>query len=556
MAQKKITIYQVLPRTYTNLNAHSVENGTLEENGVGKMNDFTPELLERIREQGYTHLWFTGLLEHATQTDYTAHGIRLDHAEVVKGKAGSPYAIKDYFDIDPDLAVEVPQRLAEFKALVKRTHKAKLRVIIDFVPNHVAREYHSDCAPRGMQDLGEGDDTQVHFSPQNNFYYFPNETLQLGAICPTGSTYEELPAKATGNDVFSPWVSANDWYETVKLNYGVDYLNGRSEHFSPIPATWEKMVGILLYWAAMGVDAFRCDMAEMVPVAFWEYAIAKVKEQYPKLLFIAEVYNPQAYRAYIHHGGFDYLYNKVGLYDTLRAIVRGEESARVITHRWQEVDDIRDHMLNFLENHDEQRIASPFFAGCAEKARPAFVVSALLDRAAVMVYGGQEVGEQGMDKEGFSGVDGRTTIFDYWGVAGLQKLQQQTLDENERALYDFYQRVVTFARENKAIAQGESFDLMYVNQDNAAQFNPDQQYAFLRKKGRTTVLVVANFEEEAKEVALRIPAHAFEHLKLKAGAKQAVDILTDITQTLHLSPDVPLSLHLPAHNAVVLNFQN
>lgn len=555
MTKKKITIYQVLPRTYTNASTTNIENGSKEENGVGKMNDFTPELLNRIREQGYTHLWYTGLLEHATQTDYSAYGIRKDNAEVVKGRAGSPYAVKDYFDIDPDLAVDVPKRIAEFKALLKRTHKAKLRFVMDFIPNHVAREYFSDNKPAGLTDLGEGDNPNLAFSPQNNFYYFPNTTLHLDSVLGHPGTYVESPAKATGNDRFSEWPERNDWYETIKLNYGVDYLNNRSEHFSPLPSTWEKMTNILLYWASFGVDAFRCDMAEMVPVAFWEYAIKRVKAEYPKVEFIAEIYNPNEYRNYIHRGGFDYLYNKVGLYDSLRAVIRGEQSASCITARWQEVDDIRDNMLNFLENHDEQRIASPFFAGSAEKARPAFVVSALLDRAATMVYGGQEVGEKGMDKEGFSGEDGRTTIFDYWGVKGLQALQRQELSLEERQLYDFYQRIVCFARDNKAIAEGESFDLMYVNPHSPA-FNPDKQYAFLRKQGRDAVLVVANFDNEARQVEINIPQHAFDFLKLRSGTKTATDILTDAATSFLLSPTVPVTITVPANNATVLHFKN
>lgn len=556
MTKKKITIYQVLPRTYTNSVTTNIKNGSKEQNGVGKMNDFTPELLTRIREQGFTHLWYTGLLEHATQTDYSAFGIRKDNDEVVKGRAGSPYAVKDYFDIDPDLAVDVPLRMAEFKALIKRTHKAKLRFVMDFIPNHVAREYFSDNKPAGIIDLGEGDNTSIAFSPQNNFYYFPNTSLHLDSILGHPGTYAEHPAKATGNDRFSEWPERNDWYETIKLNYGVNYLNNRSEHFSLLPSTWEKMTNILLYWASFGVDAFRCDMAEMVPVAFWEYAIRQVKLKYPKIEFIAEIYNPNEYRNYIHRGGFDYLYNKVGLYDSLRAVIRGEQPASCITARWQEVDDIRDNMLNFLENHDEQRIASPFFAGSAEKARPAFAVSALLDRAATMVYGGQEVGEVGMDDEGFSGKDGRTTIFDYWGVKGLQVLQHQTFSPQEHQLYDFYQRIVRFARDNKAISEGESFDLMYVNCTNFADFNPEKQYAFLRKKGRDVVLVVANFDNQPHTLRINIPSHAFDYLKLRKGTKMATEILTDKAVSLDLSPDAPTLVTVSPNNATVLHFKN
>ena len=281
-------IYQIFTRLYGNKTKNNKPNGTLQENGSAKMNDITATKLQRISRMGFTHVWFTGLIEHATQTDHTAFGISKDHPAVVKGKAGSPYAIKDYYDIDPDLAVSVPDRMKEFKALLNRTHKAGLKMVIDFVPNHVARHYHSDAAPKGVEDLGEKDDTTKGFDPQNNFYYLPGQQLRTDFARSAAQTepYVELPAKATGNDCFNASPSRNDWYETVKLNYGIDYQGGRATHFSPTPSTWKKMTDILLFWAEKGVDAFRCDMAEMVPTAFWSHAVAAVKKEHPDVLFI------------------------------------------------------------------------------------------------------------------------------------------------------------------------------------------------------------------------------------------------------------------------------
>ena len=556
---EKITIYQVLPRLYGNTTANNIPGGDIHENGCGKLGDFTPEVLKRIKDFGFTHIWYTGVLEHATQTDYTTYGIAKDHPAVVKGKAGSPYAIKDYYDICPDLASAPEKRMKEFEALVRRTHKAGLKMLIDFVPNHVARSYHSDAKPARVKDLGEGDDMAKGFSPQNNFYYLPGQmfsTENFEEDRAANVPYREYPAKVTGNNCFSPRPGRNDWYETVKLNYGVDFYAGGTPHFDPVPDTWDKMTAILLFWAKKGVDGFRCDMAEMVPAEFWAYAIAKVKEKYPKLIFVAEVYNPGEYRRYLQ-SGFDYLYDKVGLYDTLRAVVRGEASASCITGQWQCVDDIRTHMLYFLENHDEQRIASDFFAGSGEKARPALAVSAFMGTNPLMIYAGQELGERGMDAEGFSGRDGRTTIFDYWHVDTLYRLchgDLLTCTPDQQALYAYYNNIVKLCNSEAALREGTFYDLQYANYVADNGYNADRQYAFLRAAGKEKMLIVANFADQDVHVGVRIPENAFAFMGLREGLCSAHDLLSGEMQTLEFRKDGAAFVEIPANNAVVLKF--
>lgn len=418
MASNKIILYQIFTRLYGNRCQTRKPFGTIEENGCGKFNDFTPSVLKQIREMGVSHVWYTGVIRHATQTDYSSYGIPKQHPAVVKGRAGSPYAITDYYDVDPDLAVNVDKRMEEFEKLVSCTHRAGLKMIIDFVPNHVARQYKSIMKPIGVKDLGEDDDVEKGFDPEhNNFYYCPGQAFMPYFDLYHGETepYTEYPAKATGNDHFDNAPGRNDWYETVKLNYGVDYYAGGIGHFDPMPDTWNKMLQILLYWAAKGIDGFRCDMAEMVPAEFWRWATAKVREQYPEILFIGEVYNPALYRHFIA-SGFDYLYDKVGMYDAMCDVICHRRTTDAITWAWQQTDDIQDNMLYFLENHDELRLASDFLAASGDKAKPALVVNALMHRNPFMLYFGQEWGERGMDSEGFSGHDGRTTIFDYWSL--------------------------------------------------------------------------------------------------------------------------------------------
>ncbi|MBP3247673.1 MAG: alpha-amylase [Prevotella sp.] len=550
MASNKMIIYQVFTRLYGNRCTNRMEDGTIAENGCGKLNDFTPKSLKAIKEMGVSHIWYTGVIRHASQTDYTQYGIPRQHAAVVKGKAGSPYAITDYFDIDPDLAENVEQRMQEFEALVERTHKAGLKVIIDFVPNHVARQYHSICKPKGVKDLGEEDNPQNGFDPQNNFYYCPGQRFHpyFDLYHGEAEEYYEEPAKATGNDCFHNAPGMNDWYETVKLNYGVDYYAGGVGHFNPIPNTWDKMTEILLFWAAKGVDGFRCDMAEMVPAAFWHWATDKVKYRYPECVFIGEVYNPGEYRNYLG-AGFDYLYDKVGMYDTVRSVICNQQSAHAITGAWQQTDDIKQHMLYFLENHDEQRVASDFFAGDGRKGIPGLVVSALLQQNPLMIYFGQEYGERGMDKEGFSGCDGRTTIFDYWSVDTMVRAANRKYTIREKYIYDMYCKVMTLAQKEKAITQGEMFDLMYANG------HLQRQYAFIRKHGTEAILVIANFADQATTVNVNIPAHAFDYLGLSEKNAQVTDLLTDTKSRLHFKRDEAVQVEVPENGAAILKFR-
>ncbi|MCM1347948.1 MAG: alpha-amylase family glycosyl hydrolase [Firmicutes bacterium] len=553
----KPIIYQLLPRLFTNYNANCVPSGTIDQNGSGKLRTINPSILRSIADMGITHVWLTGVIEHAHCSDYTAYGIKRDNPHVVKGQAGSPYAISDYYDIDPDIAVDPRARMKEFEDTVERIHAAGLKVIIDFVPNHVARRYRSDAKPADApHDFGVDDYVNMFFAPSNNFYYIPGHAFAPTVDMGTGpDAYREFPAKASGNDCFTASPGQYDWYETVKLNYGIDPANGW-RHFSPIPSTWHKMLHILHYWADKGIDGFRCDMAFMVPLEFWQWAIPQIKEKHPHIIFIAEIYDVNLYRPFIEIGGFDYLYDKVGLYDTLRDIVTNSRPAADITHAWQKIDGHQHNMLYFLENHDEQRFASQQFAGDARKAMAPMAVSALLGPGAVMLYAGQELGEPGADAEGYSGADGRTTIFDYWSIDTLRRWLNsgrpttKHLTDEEKELRQSYSQLLNVARSEKAITDGAFFDVMYVN-PAGPRFNPQKHYAFLRRHNSETILVVTNFDSEAAQVEVNLPQHAFNILSMPQGEFLTTNLLTGATELRLISPDVTFATEVPAHGAVV-----
>lgn len=514
----KIAIYQIFTRIFSNQNITNKTNGTLLENGTGKFNDINKNALKSIKELGISHVWFTGVIEHALMTDYTKFKISKDHPQVVKGIAGSPYAIKDYYDVNPDLAESVENRMQEFENLIERSHREDLKVVIDFVPNHVARQYKSDNKPKGINDFGFNDKIELNFSNQNNFYYIPNKELlipeEVNPPVKFEKKYFEYPAKATGNDVFKENPSINDWFETVKLNYGINYLNNRTKHFDPIPNTWIKMKEILSFWANKGVNGFRCDMAEMVPVEFWAWVIPQIKEIYSEVIFIAEIYNPKEYSNYIFNGKFDYLYDKVGLYDVLRRLIEGNGNAMDITNVWQkESGDFSERMLRFLENHDEQRIASDQFGKNPQSAFAAMMLSSTLHSGPVMLYFGQELGVKPIQAEGFQGNDGRTTIFDYWGVTEMQnfinkgKFNEDKLTKDQKSIRNFYKKTLLFSTSNIAIREGKFWDLQYLNAyGNSENYNESKVYSYIRYTNGQFLVFIFNFDLNKKiETTVKLP---------------------------------------------------
>ncbi len=549
----KTVIYQVFTRLFGNTNTTNKPWGTLEENGVGKFSDFTDKALQEIRDLGITHIWYTGIPHHALIGDYTAFGISDDDPDVVKGRAGSPYAVKDYYNVNPDLAQDPANRLEEFKSLIDRTHKNGLRLIIDIVPNHVARKYEGSNNPEGVRDFGADDDPSVEYRRNNNFYYIQGKSFSVpepkddykplgGKAHPLADgKFEENPAKWTGNGSRLAQPGFYDWYETVKVNYGVkpdgskdfpglpDNYSKKNyhDHFrfwkdKEVPDSWKKFREIALYWINMGVDGFRYDMAEMVPVEFWSYMNSAIKTENPDAFLLAEIYNPQEYLNYIHLGKMDYLYDKVELYDTLKNIMQGKGSTDNLVPLQNGHAEIEHHLLHFLENHDEQRIASPGFLGNAEAAKPGMVVSATISTSPTMVYFGQEVGEPGAENAGF-GQPTRTSIFDYVGVPHHQRWMNEgkfdggRLSNDEKSLRDFYKRLLSLTLESRAL-MGEYKEIHIHNRQHTHWYN-DRVLSFVRWSENQKLIIINNFDaNETFGFVLELPVEIAAAWGFKDGS--------------------------------------
>ena len=530
-----MNIYQLFVRIFGNKNKEVVFDGDKSQNKCGTFADINNKALDALKTLGITHIWLTGVIRHSSMTSYPELGIKSTNPLVTKGKAGSPYSIMDYYDIDPDLAVNPQNRMAEFEETVARIHEKGMKVIIDFIPNHLAREYKSLCKPYDVEEFGEYDNKNVSFSKDNNFYYCPDQRFVIpnnhNVIGSTNMEFHEFPAKASGNDVFSPTPSVNDWYDTVKLNYGVDYHNN-NRYFEPIPNTWYKMLNILRYWCEKGVGGFRVDMAELVPVEFWRWSIDMLREDYEPIM-IAEIYQPHLYKEFIY-AGFDYLYDKVGLYNTLENIYRYGQRADTITNVWNSLQGLGDVMLRFMENHDEVRLASEHFVGDAFKALPAVAMAALMNRGPFMIYNGQESGEDAKGAPGFSGDDGRTSIFDYAVMPNHQnwmsdgKFDGSQFSDEQKRLFDFYSKLLNFRLNSSAINKGAFYDLMWVN-PWYSNFDPQYVYAFLRYHDEDRLLVVVNFNlNESRYCQVKISDDALEYMRMKVtddGEQTAENVL-------------------------------
>ncbi len=568
MKPQKIVVYQVFPRLFGNTNTTNKPWGTIEENGTGKFNDFTDTALEEIKKLGVSHIWYTGVPHHAVIRDYSAIGISDDDPDVVKGRAGSPYAVKDYYQVNPDLAVDPAKRMEEFEALIARTHAHDMKVIIDIVPNHVARRYVGKNNPEGVSDFGANDDTSVEYARNNNFYYIPGQAFQVPApknnYQPLGGEshplsdgkFDENPAKWTGNGSRLAQPDFYDWYETVKVNYGIrpdgskDFpeLPGGSDsldwaaHYEfwqgkDVPDSWEKFKDISQFWLGKGVDGFRFDMAEMVPVEFWSYLNSNIKKTNPDAFLLAEVYNPSLYRDYIRKGKMDYLYDKVELYDTLRNVIQDRGTTWHISDIQNGLADIEHHMLHFLENHDEQRIGSPEFADDPWKALPAMVVSATISTSPTMIYSGQEVGEKAVEKAGF-GDPSRTSIFDYIGVPAHQrwmnggKFDGGQLTENEKYLRAYYVNLLNFTRNSEAL-MGKYVQLY--RPENGPQRLGGKAFAFARWSENEHLLIAANFDWENDLLGMvNLPKELIQEWGLKDGSYVLENQIGTTTPTLEV----------------------
>jgi glycosidase len=530
----KLRIYQMFPRLFGNTNPNRIPNGTYQQNGCGKFADLNDESLTSLKKLGFDAIWVTGVLRQATTRDYSSIGLPPDDPDLLKGIAGSPYAIRDYFDVCPDYAADPAQRITEFKALLARAKKHDLKIFMDFIPNHVARSHTSVVHPE--RDFGK-DDQGIEFFSSDDFYYLQADKdgppLRLATFDPrkkepltptTKVIWEDQESRFPGlkekidglfqgeakrgrvtGDNQNTWQPNRDcWYETIKFNYGYDFTlgaKGQRKHPTvlqpdlPVPNLWNKMDAVLAYWQEMGVDGFRCDVAHIVPSEFWHWALARARERNPKTFFYAECYegdtrlevpdaNPElavfkSNPTSLLEAGFDAVYGH-DAYRRLMEIYQDKAWANDLDSA-SRAGFVGDNSVRYAENHDEVRVASPQHWGGHGPlvGRPVSGILFGLSRGPVMVYYGQEVGEPAdVGAAGFELDKGRTTFFDYWSVPTLIQWMNNGqyegggLPELNRDLRAFYGRLLN-SLTHPALAQGNFIPLNPANQNNPTYHVPD-----------------------------------------------------------------------------------
>lgn len=600
----KVRIYQLLPRLFGNTNETRRPGGTLAENGTGKFSDLNDASLAELSAMGFTHVWLTGVIQQATGTDYSGAGEPADDPDILKGVAGSPYAIRDYYDICPDYADDPAKRIEEFKALVERIHARGMKVIVDFVPNHVARSYDSNVKP-GLS-FGAKDDRTKFFDPQNNFFYLTPESgaqgdgppLRLPAADASRGgdglfDGEKESGRVTGNNAITWSPAADTWYETVKLNYGYDFTGASKDPRQyphgdrpdiPVPDTWKKMDDVIAYWQGLGVDGFRADMAHMVPPEFWRWLIGRARARNAGVFFMAEAYDTdlakvpggdaEAERATggnvmleLLNAGFDAVYDDPA-YDAVKDVYDKGATANDIDKTTGRPF-FSDNALHYAENHDEVRLAAASEWGGTgmEVGRPVSALLFGLSRGPVMVYHGQEVGEPAAGAEGFGGDDARTTIFDYWSMPEFAKwvnggkFDGGGLSDAQKSLRDFYRRLLA-AVDQPAFRDGDFYPLNPANAGNPGYGRLGDDgvpghwlYSYLRYEPTSgqRVLVVVNLHprETLRDIRIKFPRSAMRFLGWDAiaGSKTvpvvARDILGDVPAEIAEIATPPAEMEAP-----------
>ena len=418
----KQIIYQALPRLW----------------GKGHFSDWTGKAFSYLKALGVDYLWLTGVPRHESGTPFT------------KGCPGSPYAIIDWYDVNPYLADNEDKRMHEFELLIKRAHLAGIKIMIDYIPNHVGRSYAGDLP---CFDHCDG-----------------------------------------------------DWTDTRKVNWND-------------PSTVDKMVDILCFWANKGIDGFRCDMVELVSAEALGEVVRRTRSAFPGLVFVAETYIKENYRRYLSTSSIDILYDKSGSYDILRAISNGNCSATALTSNWQWQAEIQGAMLNFLENHDEQRLASRFWNNGRRYPWAELAFSVLFNEASFMLYYGQEWMDDAAETD-----NGRTSIYDFTSPSGVRRAAHfartgKAIKLNDAAdtdSLDCYRRYLELMQTaaSPLMRQGSNWDLCYLQND--CKWNRDNMFAFARYDGHGAAVVICNFSDSDTELSVRLPE---ELLKYTGGMR-------------------------------------
>jgi glycosidase len=340
-----------------------------------------------------------------------------------KGSLGSYYSVRDYTAVNPEFG-----SLEDFRKLVDLVHAQGMYAIIDWVPNHTAWDH--------------------VWTFEHPEYYVKDED--------------------------GGFVSPFDWTDVIQLDYDNQEMR-------------KDMIASMKYWLTdTGIDGFRCDVAHMVPVDFWDQ-VRPALEAIKPVFLLAE-----SDQYFLQENAFDATYGWP-FHHLMNDIASGRKTANAISYHFSKIDSLFPEgaiIMQFTSNHDENSWNGTVRERLDGGVKT-FAVLAATVPGMPLIYSGQEAG---LDKR-------------------LQFFEKDPIDWKEHEMFSFYRTLLSLKKRNTALWNGSSGGSLtrITSTDNKSV------YAFLREKGNDRVLVILNLTGQPVTVRLRGRKHAGSYTDVFSG---------------------------------------